>query len=155
MSEFWIGVIVTLVVGIPVAYAVAILAHMHAPRLAQYFESRQLLKKHKTRQQALVVFNRLKDFNEGKQDRNAHYIPLSTGAIISSIIASTLVLFISIRTDEYPVTIEYGLLAALISISCAVALALLGSIYETARQLSRFDDYKAEFEARWGPVDAP
>jgi hypothetical protein len=32
------------------------------------------------------------------------------------------------------------------------AVFLVG-IYETARQLERFDDYKKEFEQRWGPID--
>ena len=29
---------------------------------------------------------------------------------------------------------------------------LLGMIARTARQLERFDDYKKEFEERWGPL---
>jgi hypothetical protein len=32
-------------------------------------------------------------------------------------------------------------------------LLLLFGIYETARQIERFDDYKTEIEQRWGPID--
>jgi hypothetical protein len=65
-DEFWWGVIVTLIVGIPGAYAMAVLANMHTPRLVNFLESRKLLKRHKTRQQALQVFNRTKAFHDGK-----------------------------------------------------------------------------------------
>jgi hypothetical protein len=33
-----------------------------------------------------------------------------------------------------------------------LAVACVAGIYETARQLERFDDYKREFEERWGPL---
>jgi hypothetical protein len=39
------------------------------------------------------------------------------------------------------------------AISALMMLLLLTGIYETARQIERFDDYKAEFEQRWGPID--
>jgi hypothetical protein len=38
-SQFWLGVIVTVVVGLPGAYAIGILANMHTPRLVRFFES--------------------------------------------------------------------------------------------------------------------
>jgi hypothetical protein len=60
VNEFWWGVIITLIVGVPGAYGMALLANMHTPRLTQFLESRKLIKKHKTRQQALVVFHRIK-----------------------------------------------------------------------------------------------
>jgi len=67
-SQFWLGVIVTIVVGLPGAYGIGILANMHTPRLVHFLESRKLLKKHKTRQQALRVFNRIKAFRDGTRD---------------------------------------------------------------------------------------
>jgi hypothetical protein len=33
-------------------------------------------------------------------------------------------------------------------------LLLLIGIYETARHIERFDDYKTEIEQRWGPIDS-
>jgi hypothetical protein len=154
VSEFWLGVIITLIVGIPGAYGMAILANMHTPRLVHFFESRKLLKKHKTRQQALVGFNRTKAFHEGTRDRYSFYILFASGAVISAIVASTLLLIISVQHGEvYPLSPGYGMLAGLAAIAMATALILLAGIYETARQLERFDDYKAEFEARWGPLD--
>jgi hypothetical protein len=34
-----------------------------------------------------------------------------------------------------------------------MSVGFLMGLYETARQLERFDDYKKEFEERWGPLD--
>jgi hypothetical protein len=69
-SEFWdgvwAGVIVTLIVGLPGGFVVGILVYLRAPRVAQYLESRKLLKKRQTRQQALVVFNRLKALQKAR-----------------------------------------------------------------------------------------
>lgn len=155
MNEFWWGVIITLIVGVPGAYGMALLANMHTPRLTQFLESRKLIKKHKTRQQALVVFHRIKDFREGKRDRYAFYMVLVGAAIISAIVASTLLLIISIQVHEYPISIEYGFVALIAVIAILFAVIFLTMIYETARQLERFDDYKAEFEEKWGPVDDP
>jgi len=31
-----------------------------------------------------------------------------------------------------------------------MTIAALAGVYEHARQIERFDDYKKEFEARWG-----
>ena len=45
-----------------------------------------------------------------------------------------------------------SLLVALIL--AMLAVASLAAIYETARQLERFEDYKKEFEERWGPLSA-
>ena len=84
-NEFWLGVVVTLLVGIPGAYFIAILANMHTPKLVSFLESRKLLKKHKTRQQALVVFNRIKSFHDGRADRYAHYILLSAGSVLCAL----------------------------------------------------------------------
>jgi hypothetical protein len=43
-SQFWLGVIITVVVGLPGAYVIGILANMHTPRLVHFLESRKLLK---------------------------------------------------------------------------------------------------------------
>jgi len=32
-------------------------------------------------------------------------------------------------------------------------MLFLTAIYETARQIERFDEYKAELEQRWGSID--
>jgi hypothetical protein len=82
-SQFWLGVIVTAVVGLPGAYVLAILANMHTPRPVHFFESRKLLKTHKTRQQALRIFNRIKAFRDGTRDRYPFYILLASGGTIS------------------------------------------------------------------------
>jgi hypothetical protein len=43
MDEFWWGVVITLIVGIPGAYIMGVLAHMHTPRFVQFLERRRLL----------------------------------------------------------------------------------------------------------------
>jgi hypothetical protein len=50
----WLTLIVGVILGIPITYAISMLVIFHAPRLAHFLESRKLLKKHKTRKQALV-----------------------------------------------------------------------------------------------------
>jgi hypothetical protein len=151
-DEFWWGVIVTLIVGIPGAYAMAVLANMHTPRLVNFLESRKLLKRHKTRQQALQVFNRTKAFHDGTRDRYAFYILLASAALVCAIVSSTLTLIVVFQ-NEFPLAIPFGVLVLIAAISGLMMLLLLTGIYETARQIERFDDYKAEFEQRWGPLD--
>jgi hypothetical protein len=92
MNEFWWGVIITLIVGIPVAYGIAILANIHTPRFVQFRDKRKLLRKHKTREQALRVFNRVKAFHEGPRDRYPFYIILASAAVSCAIVSSTLIL---------------------------------------------------------------
>ena len=78
---------------------------------------------------------------------------LMGAAIISAILASTLLLIISIQVHEFPISIEYGIVALFAVIAILLAIIFLTTIYETARQLERFDDYKAEFEEQWGVVE--
>jgi hypothetical protein len=69
------------------------------------------------------------------------------------IFASTVILVICVQAHEYPVTIEYGVLGVLAAFAMALTLIFPAGIYETARQIERFDDYEAEFEARWGSIN--
>src|ERR1700730_9281718 len=50
----WATLLLGLLLGIPVAYVIGILTHMHGIRLERFFENRDLLKKRKTREQALA-----------------------------------------------------------------------------------------------------
>jgi len=139
------------------------LANMHTPRLVHYLESRKLLKKYKTRQQAIEVFNRIKAFHNGTRDRNPYYILLASSAVVCAIITSTLFLIIIIFRNELPLVIlsekEFSLaiptffFVMLAAVPALMMVIFLLIIYETARQIERFDDYKAEFEKRWGPID--
>ena len=64
-SIHWLELVIGMFLGIPVAYLVGILAHMHAIRFGRFLDNRKLLKKAKTKQQALLLFNRIKAFKEG------------------------------------------------------------------------------------------
>jgi uncharacterized membrane protein affecting hemolysin expression len=64
-----------------------------------------------------------------------------------------LLLMTSIHSYEFPISVEYAIVLLLAIIAILFVLIFLSSIYETSRQLARFDDYKAEFEKRWGSTD--
>jgi hypothetical protein len=66
-----------------------------------------------------------------------------------AIIAATMLPIISIQNHEYPISIEYAMVALGAIISIVFSVMFLTVIYTTARQPERFDDYKAEFEKRW------
>ena len=101
-QPFLLGVIITVVVGLPGAYVIGILANMHTPRLVHFLKSRKLLKTHKTRQQALRIFNRIKAFRDGTRDRYPFYILLAGAAVICAIIASTLILVTPFSAESGP-----------------------------------------------------
>jgi membrane protein DedA with SNARE-associated domain len=144
----WLELVIGMLLGVPVAYLVGILAHMHAVRFGHFLDNRKLLKKAKTKQQALLVFNRIKAFKEGKRDRYPFYMILSSSAVCCSIIAATLILSLVIQQEASFETRMILSLFALVAV--LMAMVFLASIYEHARQIERFDDYKKEFEARWG-----
>ena len=68
-----------------------------------------------------------------------------------SIIAATLILSLVIQQESSFETRVILSLLALIAV--LMPIACLAGIYEHARQIERFDDYKAEFERRWGPIE--
>jgi hypothetical protein len=154
MAEGIIRDVVILVVGLIGGYLAAILAILHTPRWVSFLQNRKLLKTKKTRQQALVVFNRIKSFHERRSDRYAYYILLSTGSVLSGLVASILFGIFFKYVWDIPIEIGDAIILILATGFVLLAALLLTGIYETARQLERFDDYKKEFEARWGPIDA-
>jgi len=150
----WLTLLVGMIIGIPITYFIGMLAILHAPRLVQFLDKRKLIKQTKTKKQALEVFNNIKSFREGRRDRYAIYIILASCAIICAIIASTLFLIISIQNgDQYPISIGYGIVVLFAVAAISAAVVFLSAIYETARQIDRFEDYKVEFEKRWGSID--
>jgi hypothetical protein len=145
--------IIILVLGIVGGYIAAVLGGLHTSRWANFLNNRKLLKTQKSKQQALQVYNRIKAFHEGKRDKYPYYLLLASGAVICAILGSTLILIISIQSNEYPVSIGYGIVALFAVMFIAMGMVFLGAIYETARQIERFGDYTKEFEERWGPID--
>ena len=150
----WVGLVLTLVIGLPGAYIMGVLGNLHTPRWSRYLQSRKLLKTHKSKRKALLVFNRIKNFHEGRRDKYPFYILLASGAIISATLGFILILLVLTENHDIPVAPEYGIMLIISAGAFVVASILLTSLYETSRQLERFDDYKTEFEQRWGPVDA-
>jgi hypothetical protein len=91
-AEFWLGVVITLIVGIPGAYLIGIFANIHARKFDQFLERRKLLKWHKTKLQALMVFNRVKAFREGRRDKYPYYMILASASVSCAVVASTVIM---------------------------------------------------------------
>ena len=100
-----------------------------------------------------MVFNRIKSFHERRADRYAYYILLSTGSVLSALFASVFFNILFNHIHDIPIGIDDAVVLLIATVAVLVAVLLLAGIYETARQLERFDDYKKEFEQRWGPID--
>jgi len=138
----WVGVI-SLVLTVPMSIASIILT----PRLLSYLEKRKLIKARKTREQALQIYNRIRAFREGRRDRYPFYILLSSLAMFFAVAASTIIIVVLLISPE--LIVLWLVIAFMLAFLSAI---LLAGVYETARQLDRFDDYKKEFEERWGPL---
>lgn len=134
--------------SMPIAYLIGILSNVHAIRFMQFRDNRKLLKKAKTKQQALLIFNRIKAFKEGKRDRYPFYMILASSSVCCSVLAATLIL---IDVDRQDFSFEVRTVLALLALMAALmTVACLFGIYEHARQIERFDDYRKEFQERWG-----
>jgi Mg2+/citrate symporter len=145
-QQFWLGLLLGTIFSIPAG----IVAILLAARVTSYLERRKLIKTRKTRQQALQIYKRMRAFREGKRDKYPYYMVLVSLAIVCAIVASTIVIGILLISPEFHNAMIWSLTAFALSMLSALFLV---SIYETARQLERFDDYKKEFEQRWGPID--
>lgn len=76
---------------------------------------------------------------------------LTVVAFACTSIASVLVLITVLREDF---SFEFRVILSIVAL--IVALLTVGvpvNIYETERQLKRFEEYKAEIKQRWGPLD--
>ena len=119
-----LGAAVGIVLGMPVAYLIGILSNVHAIRFMQFRDNRKLLKKAKTRQQALLIFDRIKAFKEGKRDRYPFYMTLASSAVCCCTLAATLVLVDVIRQDfSFEIRVVLGLLALMAVLMTIAALA--------------------------------
>ncbi len=143
--SLWIGVI-TLVLAIPLGVASNLLTH----RLVSFLEKRKLIKTHRTRQQVLQVYNRIKSFHDGRRDRYPFYLLLASSAVICAVASSTIVILIVLINPDTSILPIILMLAVVFFL---FALLFLAGLYETARKLEQFDKYKAEVEKRWGPID--
>jgi hypothetical protein len=155
----WSTLLVGIVLGIPITivitYVISIVAILHAPRLAQFLDRRKLLKQTKTKKQALAGFNRVKSFRDGTRDRYPFYILLASGAIICATVALAILSTLAVQVGSISSISSGDLIVGLTAVIIFLfAVVLLFGIYETARQIERFDAYKLEFETRWGSVDS-
>jgi cation transport ATPase len=138
------------VIALVLMLPVGVVSILLTPRLVSYLEKRKLIKTRKTKQQALETYNRIKAFREGKRDRYPFYMLLVSVAVICAAIACTILIVFVLVEPEFFEAVLYLLVAFLFSIWSVLLLLV---VHETARQLDRFQDYKKEFEERWGPLD--
>jgi Flp pilus assembly protein TadB len=139
-TALWIGV-ASLVLAIPLGIA----SNLLTSRLISYLEKRKLIKANKTRQQAIQIYHRIRAFRGGKRDKYPYYILLAISAVLFAIAGSTIVIVVLLISPSFE--------TAVVSFGLACVMALMSVGFVTARQLERFDDYKKEFEERWGPLD--
>ena len=74
-------------------------------------------------------------------------------SVLSGLFATTFFTVFFTHVSDIPIPIDYAIFLLLAVGATLIAVILFTAIYETARQLERFEDYKAEFEQRWGSVD--
>ena len=148
----WVG-IVALILAIPVG----VMSHVLGHRVQVYLEKRKLIRSNATRQQAVRVYNRIKSFHDRTNDRYPYYMILVGWSAICAVASSTCIILIVIINPD--INLVSGLPSPSLIFFCwppcsQPSLRFLCSFYyETSRQLDRFDDYKAEFEKQWGPID--
>jgi len=144
--------IVALILAIPVG----VMSHVLGHRFLQQLEKRKLVKANATRQQAIRTYNLIKSFHNRTRDRYAYYLVLAGWAVICAIVSSTsiiLIVFIKPNMQINPPDPLAVVLIAFAFVFALFAVVLMVVLYGTSRQLDRFDDYKAELEQQWGPID--
>jgi len=146
----WVGII-TLILAIPVG----VMSHVLGHRFLGHLEKRKLVRGNATRQQAIQMYNLVKSFHNRTRDRYPYYLLLAGSAVICAVVSSTsIILIVLINPDMniYPSPLGTVLLVLAVLFALLPVL-LMVSLYHTSRQLDRFENYKAELEQQWGPID--
>jgi ABC-type transport system involved in cytochrome bd biosynthesis fused ATPase/permease subunit len=141
--SFWLG----LALAVPLSVA----ANLLTPHVMAFLDNRKLIKTRKTRAQAILIYNRIRAFKEGRRDKYAYYFLLASSAVLCAIASATIFIAVLLTSPSFDPAMILLLIAFILAL---FAVACVAGIYETARQLERFDDYKREFEQRWGPLSA-
>jgi hypothetical protein len=151
----WVGII-----GIVLAVPVGVMSHVLGQRFSAHLEKRKLVRGDATRQQAIRAYHRIKSFHNRTRDRYPYYLMLAGWAVICAVGSATCIILIALIKPDIqllgPVEPVGPLVVVLLVLAVAFALfavLLMLTLYATARQLDRFDDYKAELEQQWGPFD--
>jgi hypothetical protein len=147
----WVGIIALIL-----AFPVAVMGHLFGHRLLLNLERRKLVKGDATRQQAIQAYNRVKSFHNRTRDRYPYYLLLAGSAVICAVASSTSIILIVIIYPAIPMIpfTPLTLLLFLLAFGGALlAVLFMVGLYQTSRHLDRFDDYKAELEQQWGPID--
>jgi hypothetical protein len=141
----WLGVL-ALVLAIPLGVASNVLT----PRLLRFLENRKLIKRSKSKQQALQHYQHIKALRDGSKDKYAYYMLLLGLSVLSAIAASTILISTFIFAPLYDLHLMLLLFAFVLAFMSVIFLAVIS---ETSRRIKQFDRYKAELEEQWGPLD--
>lgn len=144
------------IAGLILAIPVGVMPHVLGHRFLQQLEKRKLVKANTTRQQAIRMYNLIKSFHNRTRDRYVYYLQLVGWAVIFAILSSSSVILIVLIKPNMKISSPDPLAVVLIASAFVFALfavLLMVGLYETSRQLDRFDAYKAELEQQWGPID--
>jgi hypothetical protein len=143
--------IITLALSVPVG----VLTNLLTPRFSLYLEKRKLIRANATRQQAIRMYNRVKAFHNGTRDRYPYYLQLGGWAVICAVASSTCIILIVLIKPELlrPIGPSAFVLLVLAAVFATFSVLLMAGLHGVSRQLDRFDDYKAELERQWGPID--
>jgi hypothetical protein len=145
----WIGV-VALVLSVPLGIASSLLA----PRVAAYFDQRKLAKTNQAKATALRHYEWVRALKDGERDRYAYYIFMAGLSTVLAVAAGTNVIammLVNLNMDNPLFMVWLVVVVACITFS----LAFLVAGHETSRRVDLFDEYKAELETKWGPIDPP
>ena len=83
-------------------------------------------------------------------------IVLAGSAVICAVASSTCIILIVLINPDIPMIplTPVTLLLFVLAIGGALlAVLMMVGLYQTSRHLDHFDDYKAELEQQWGPID--
>ncbi len=81
---------------------------------------------------------------------------LAGWAVICAVASGTnIILIVIINPDIQYIAVPgpSAILVILAIVFAFFAVIFMLSLYETSRQLERFDEYKADLERQWGPMD--
>jgi hypothetical protein len=151
-TSAWIAII-----GAGLAIPLGVISNLLTERIRRDLEKRKLVRGDATRQGAIRAYNQIKSFHNRTRDRYPYYLLLAGWAVIFAVASSTSIILLALMNPDLsasaPVagSVFFLLLSAILF--GILAVLLMATLHGTARQLNRFDDYKAELERQWGPID--
>src|ERR1700731_1487130 len=156
-TSFWGGIVVTAILSIPIG----ILANFVYYRLVSYLDSRKITSQQKSRKRALQFDVIINDLRAGRRDRYAYMLRMIIGILGGAVIAFTNISVGLAILALVPLEANFEIhqLRPILIIVVLFGASMFGVfIMKSATQrfrsisnaLEKYDDYKADFDKRWG-----